>query len=365
MVSQRKDRLSFRHAAYLAIIVLVVYYPLTLYVNFALDRLLEGPWLFFFLAAVSFVFYVTLILVFDRLTDWAAEKFGIRLLTGFRLRTFLLCIPFAIAAVAFSQFLFSASFKGIEMVMNDQDKSERKKEERTDWKRWQRMNDGLTFVIALSIFYLTINCKANIKMKDMEVQAEQLKKENAFAQYEALKNQVSPHFLFNSLSILSSLVHVDADLSEKFIDQLSRAYRYILEQKDNDTIALKTELDFILSYAFLLKIRFENKFELKIVAPDDVANKYRIAPLTLQLLVENAVKHNRMSAKAPLVVTISSDGTFLSVSNAIQQRMENERIASTGIGLKNIENRYKLLTSLPVKIENTGSEFIVNIPLLS
>ena len=96
----------------------------------------------------------------------------------------------------------------------------------------------------------------------MEIQTQQLMKENALAQFEALKNQVSPHFLFNSLSILSSLVHVDANLSEKFIDQLSKAYRYILEQKDNDTVTLKTELDFLQSYAFLLKIRFENKFGL-------------------------------------------------------------------------------------------------------
>ena len=199
----------------------------------------------------------------------------------------------------------------------------------------------------------------------MGVQAEQLKKENAFAQYEALKNQVSPHFLFNSLSILSSLVHVDAELSGKFIDQLSRAYRYILEQKDNDTVSLKTEIDFIKAYAFLLKIRFENKFELKIEIADDIANKFRIAPLTLQLLVENAVKHNRMSAKEPLIVSVSTDRTFLSVSNPVQERTEHERISSTGIGLKNIDNRYKLLTNQPVQIENVNGNFVVKIPLLS
>lgn len=367
---ERSDRLSLRQACYLAIIVLVVYYPLSLYANVPFDALIKGSWIFVFLAVVSFVFYTILIFVFDRFTDWADDKFGIHLLTGFRFRTFLFCVPFAIAAVAFSQFLFSNSFRGISMVMNEQKKFEKRQAELTlgekeQWRKWQRMNDAMTFVIALSIFYLTINRKANIKMKDMEVQAEQLKKENAFAQYEALKNQVSPHFLFNSLSILSSLVHVDAELSGKFIDQLSRAYRYILEQKDNDTVSLKTEIDFIKAYAFLLKIRFENKFELKIEIADDIANKFRIAPLTLQLLVENAVKHNRMSAKEPLIVSVSTDRTFLSVSNPVQERTEHERISSTGIGLKNIDNRYKLLTNQPVQIENVNGNFVVKIPLLS
>ena len=192
----------------------------------------------------------------------------------------------------------------------------------------------------------------------------QLRRENALAQFEALKNQVSPHFLFNSLSILSSLVHIDANLSEKFIDQLAKAYRYILEQKDNDTVSLKTELDFLDSYTFLLKIRFENKFDVNISITDQEAEKYHITPLTLQLLIENCIKHNRMSQKEPLIVTILIKGDYLIVINPVRPRSELERIKSTGIGLANIKNRYQLLTKTPVQIAQDEELFTVKIPLL-
>jgi LytS/YehU family sensor histidine kinase len=201
-------------------------------------------------------------------------------------------------------------------------------------------------------------------MRYMEIQAEQLKKENALAQFEALKNQVSPHFLFNSLSILSSLVHVDANLSEKFIDQLSKAYRYILEHKDSDLVSLKTELNFLESYAFLLKIRFENKFDVKVTITDQDADKYHVAPLTLQLLIENCVKHNRMSEGEPLIVTILIKDDYLVVKNPTRPRSELERITSTRIGLANIKNRYQLLTKSPVHIEHGEESFTVKIPLI-
>jgi tetratricopeptide (TPR) repeat protein len=131
---------------------------------------------------------------------------------------------------------------------------------------------------------------SSLKRKTQELENQQLVNEISL-----LKTQVNPHFLFNSLSILSSLVRIDPDLSEQFIEQLSRSYRYILEQKDQSLVTLRTELGFIDSYAFLLKIRFENKFNLVVDLPDDILDRYKIAPLTLQLLVENAVKHNRMS----------------------------------------------------------------------
>lgn len=232
------------------------------------------------------------------------------------------------------------------------------------WTAIGRANYSLTFVISLSIFYLILNRKANFRMRSMEIQAQQLMKANAIAQFEALKSQVSPHFLFNSLSILSSLVHIDPNLSEKFIDQLSKAYRYILEQKDNDTVTLQTELDFINSYAFLLKIRFENKFDLQANVSYSDAGKYRVAPLTLQLLIENCVKHNRMSEKEPLVVSITIKDNYLIVSNPVRPRTEIEKISSTGIGLTNIKNRYELLTNSALHIDQDEDLFTVKIPLI-
>jgi len=192
--------------------------------------------------------------------------------------------------------------------------------------------------------------------------AEYLEKQRLLNEIALLKTQVNPHFLFNSLSILSSLVHVNPDLSEQFIDQLSRSYRYILEQKEQSLVSLRTELEFIRSYFFLLKIRFENKFDLQAQLPEEALDRYKIAPMTLQLLIENAVKHNRMSLKEPLVIEISIEGDFLLVKNRLQLRPQRE--ASTGTGLANIINRYALLTDRAVRAGECEDAFLVKIPLL-
>ena len=193
--------------------------------------------------------------------------------------------------------------------------------------------------------------------------AENLEKQQLLNEIALLKIQVNPHFLFNSLSILSSLVRVNPDLSEQFIDQLSRSYRYILEQKEQSLVTLRTELEFIQSYAFLLKIRFENKFDLRFNLPDEVLDQYKIAPLTLQLLIENAVKHNRMSVKEPLIVGVTlGDEQTLIVKNRLQPR--TTPTDSTGVGLQNIINRYALLTDRPVWAGEREDEFVVRLPLL-
>ncbi len=231
------------------------------------------------------------------------------------------------------------------------------------WDFFNRVSIGYFLMLMLAGFFLLINRRANQRMKEIYVRAERLEKESAQAQFAALKNQVNPHFLFNSLSILSSLVQVDADLSEKFIDQLSRAYRYILEQKDNEQVLLKTELEFIRSYVFLLKIRFEEKFEVCIDVPESYWTQYKIAPLTLQLLVENAVKHNRMSATEPLLVKIGIEDGNLLVTNTLQLRTQTD--VSTGVGLQNIINRYGMLTDKHVWVGESEGSFVVKIPLLS
>jgi hypothetical protein len=226
----------------------------------------------------------------------------------------------------------------------------------------QRANNVMSVVIMLSAFYLTINVRAFQLLKDVQLKAERLEKEALLSQFEALKNQLSPHFLFNSLSILTSLIHEDVDLSEQFIKRLSKAYRYILEQRNQDVVQLKTELDFIKSYTFLLQIRFENKFEVLIDVPQESQLQCQIAPLTLQLLVENAVKHNRMSSQEPLQVRIYTQDNWLLVENPVQIRDQPE--PSTGVGLQNITNRYSLLTDRVVTYGEDAGLFIVKIPLL-
>lgn len=193
--------------------------------------------------------------------------------------------------------------------------------------------------------------------------AEYLEKQQLVNEIALLKTQVNPHFLFNSLSILASLVRVNPDLSEQFIDQLARSYRYILEQKEQPLVTLRTELEFIHSYTFLLKIRFEKKFDLRFHLSEEILDKYKIAPQTLQLLVENAVKHNRMSVAEPLVVHVTiEDGPTLAIKNRLQPRTTPS--VSTGVGLQNIINRYALLTDRLVWAGEREDEFVVRVPLL-
>jgi sensor histidine kinase YesM len=366
MTYLKQGKISFKRAIYLALTALCIYYPITIAANIPLQHWKNVQFLAL-PAIVHFVFYVLLIIAIDRIIDGSEKLIGPRILE-LRIGTIALSIVVALMAVLLSQLLFKLNSKIWSMLIEPISPGEVRglsyKPRLLLWNAVGRANYALTFVISISIFYLILNRKSHFRMRSMEIQAEQLMKENALAQFEALKNQVSPHFLFNSLSILSSLVHVDANLSEKFIDQLARAYRYILEQKDNETVSLKTELDFLNAYAFLLKIRFENKFDVKISITDHEAEKYNIAPLTLQLLIENCVKHNRMSQTEPLVITISITDDCLVVINPVRPRSEMEGITSTGIGLANIKNRYQLLTRNPVQIGQEGELFIVKIPLL-
>ncbi|MFD1140363.1 sensor histidine kinase [Larkinella insperata] len=373
MNSKTTYRLSTRQIAQLALSVLVIYYPILLYVN-----LPERTWLFvlqslpFLLGqgVVTFALYFAWIYITEIVLDWTANRFGEEFLVDFKLRTQFLALLIAITASLGLNVVGDYARREVlrfiprpvpAMARNEQVPNSHPPRHGR-WEFFERSNNGLTIVIMLSIFYLSANRRANRRLKDVQIRAERLEKEAVLTQFAALKNQISPHFLFNSLSILSSLVHVDADLSEQFIDQLSRAYRYILEQKDNDKVRLKTELDFIRSYTFLLKIRFEESFDVRIDVPETVVERYYMAPLTLQLLVENAVKHNRMSPELPQHVYIQTEGEYLVVHNRIQPREQLEH--STGLGLQNIINRYALLTDQPVWVGEQDGSFVVKIPLI-
>lgn len=363
-------RLNTRQIWFQTLRLLVVYFPITIYLNMpgrsvaAVLQTLPSLWV---PAVITMVLYFIWFTIIEWLLDWLADYFGEEFLIEFNFPAQLIAVPVAVMAAISSQWLFFLSFRTLDWLTGRSEEAANAFKQKLEsnpefWEQFQRSNDALTIVIMLSVFYLAVNRRANLRLQQIRVQSEQLEKEKALAQLAALKSQVSPHFLFNSLSILSSLVHVDANLSEQFIDQLSKAYRYILEQKDNDRIALKTELDFITTYAFLLKIRFEDKFTLQVEVSETDADRYAIAPLTLQLLVENAVKHNRMTARTPLGVTIGIEENYLLVRNRIQLREHTDH--STGVGLQNIVNRYRLLTETPVWVGEQDGLFTVKIPLL-
>ncbi len=221
---------------------------------------------------------------------------------------------------------------------------------------------GVLSVLVVALAFLVRMLYFRRRSQLLQLRSDELERQQLLNEVALLRSQVNPHFLFNSLSILSSLVRVNADLSEQFIEQLSRSYRYILEQKEQSLVTLRTELEFIQAYSFLLKIRFEKKYDLRIELPEEILDTCKIAPLTLQLLIENAVKHNRMSVKEPLVVTVSVENRTLLVKNRLQLRATAP--VSTGVGLQNIINRYALLTKCTVWAGEAGDEFVVKVPLL-
>lgn len=195
--------------------------------------------------------------------------------------------------------------------------------------------------------------------KNAELIQEQLKVEMLNYKYEALKNQINPHFMFNSLNVLSELVHEDQDLAVKYIHKFSDMYRYVLESKDQDLRSLSEEIDFLEKYIFLLKIRFEDKL---IVEMDvKVEDGELIVPVALQLLVENAVKHNEVSRNKPLTVKITKEKDCIVVVNKIQSKLSQEH--SSKIGLKNLEQQYAFFTK-EVEVDASNGLFTVKVPVL-
>ena len=194
------------------------------------------------------------------------------------------------------------------------------------------------------------------------IENEQLQKDKLHADYMALQNQLNPHFLFNSFSVLISEIKYNPDSAIEFALKMSDVYRYVLQQRDFTTISLKKELGFIEDFMYLHQIRMGESLQLKTdITPNDY--NLHLPPMTLQVLIENAIKHNRASNKSPLQIIIkSNDDQSLSVTNNINPKTT---AFSTGTGLKNITQRYKLLTDQPLIIDPSDEEFTVTIPLLS
>lgn len=197
--------------------------------------------------------------------------------------------------------------------------------------------------------------------RDSHLEADRLKRAHLASRYESLRNQVNPHFLFNSFNVLSSLVYKDQDLAARFIKQLAQVYRYVLDTGGEELTPLSRELEALESYLFLLKIRFSDNLQVDVNLQPQ-SGEY-LAPLSLQMLVENAVKHNIASRAHPLSIRVErcSDGYIL-VSNTIQLRLQEG--GSLGIGLPNIQERYGYLTTRPVRIEPDNGLFRVFLPII-
>jgi len=219
----------------------------------------------------------------------------------------------------------------------------------------------LGLMITVILLSIEISTQFFIHWKNSLIEVERYKNESTQAQLQNLKNQINPHFLFNNMSVLSSLVYKDQDKAVDFINQLSKVYRYILDSKNNELVTLEEELKFIKSYTFLLQIRFDKNIVFTFDIPES-SQKRLMPPMALQLLVENTIKHNEVSNELPLHVSITANDTELSVINTLQLRTVTEPSSQTGI--ENIKERYKFYTDQPVVVSKTENKFMVKIPLL-
>ncbi|GAA4307133.1 sensor histidine kinase [Nibribacter koreensis] len=224
--------------------------------------------------------------------------------------------------------------------------------------RWTMVTQLLvTFFITLSVYAVSFLRE----WRQSAINAERLRKEQAISQYEALKNQVNPHFLFNSLNALTSLVHPSPDLAVKFIKQLSEVYRYVLDSQHKEVVELEEELAFTQRYVFLQQIRHAEGLQVSL--PEAVPAGFYLPPLALQMLLENAIKHNKILAKEPLRIQVSIEGNILRVENNLQPKTQHE--PPSGLGLPNIKARYQMLTNREMEVTTTESSYAVRLPLLT
>ncbi|RUA13851.1 MAG: histidine kinase [Flavobacteriia bacterium] len=216
----------------------------------------------------------------------------------------------------------------------------------------------ISMVVAI-LFYAAYYYKY---YKEKQVKEQKIIAGTASARFDALKNQLDPHFLFNSLNVLTSLIEEDPKQAQKFTTSLSKVYRYVLEQKNKDLVTVDEELNFAKTYVGLLKMRFEDSIVFDIPEKCSVPDA-KIVPLSLQLLLENAVKHNVVKASRPLHIKVFEKGSMLVVSNNLQEKQVVNK--SSGVGLQNIKQRYNILTDRGVVINKTVSDFSVELPMLT
>lgn len=228
---------------------------------------------------------------------------------------------------------------------------------------FSKTSEGLKYLIIFTIIgTIIINSSHFFKSwKQAAVNEEKLKREKLAIEYEALKNQVNPHFLFNSLTALSSLVYSDQQKAVTFIREFSNVFRYVLESREKEVVDFATEKKLLESVSYLNRIRYEDSLQIKINL-SEATDKY-IIPMALQMLLENAIKHNSISANKPLKVEIMEEEGYVVVKNNLQPK--KSEIVSNKIGLENIKSRYKYLSDKDVLVEKSNVEFIVKIPILS
>lgn len=218
-----------------------------------------------------------------------------------------------------------------------------------------------TFLITFLIVAIHEGWFFFLQWKNSLIKSEKLEKENMQARFETLKNQVNPHFLFNSLNTLMTYID-DNKQATAFVQNLSDFFRSVLTTRDEEVVLLDNELKILEKYVFLQKSRFGNNLKVNFTIDKTITVKYFIPPLSLQMLVENAIKHNIISKEKPLFIDIFIENEHINIKNNLQRK---KNPSSTGVGLTNIKNRYKFLSKKEVSVIETDNVFLVSVPLLN
>lgn len=229
---------------------------------------------------------------------------------------------------------------------------------------WSNPNKGFYMSALVITMIVTITIHAISFFKEIQKERKinsRLREEKLATELNALRSHVDPHFLFNSFNVLSGLIDEDSEKAQKFLAGLSKIYRYILEKRDEDTSSLHEELAFSDEYIDLQKMRFENSILIEKRISEDAMNR-KVPSLTLQLLLENAIKHNGFSDTEPLKIVMTEKDNYLSVSNNVKPRKNISE--SSKMGLSNIKERYRLLVQEEIEVKETGESFTVKIPLI-
>jgi two-component system LytT family sensor kinase len=328
------------------VIVLIVVASMLSGILFSKGIALQS-WKSFFIASLwSLIIWITqwygnesILIALDNRISWLKQPLK-RLIIGFLALITYSTVAVLVVNIAFTYFIYD----GIPGSLAS----------------WTLHNGRIAIIISLNISSLFTAVGFFISWRQSKNNEDRLNNELLDYQYRSLVNQVNPHFLFNSLNVLTSLVREDADLAVKFIHQLSKVYRYTLEHRDNDLVTLEEEKKFLESYLFLLQIRFERALKTTLRFSGDPNGL--LIPMALQILVENAIKHNTVTPDKPLSISIEEQGGYISVENNLQ--LPARKAESLGFGLENIRKRLKFLTDKPLIIEQTEDTFKAKIPII-
>lgn len=224
---------------------------------------------------------------------------------------------------------------------------------------WNNYQFGLFITLFISSIYETVATLR--KWKEVVVEKEKLSRKQIESQYESLKQQVNPHFLFNSLNVLSSLMHTDLELADKFIKEFSNLFRAILDARDKTVVTLSHEITILESYIFLQKMRYGNNLLIESNIENNYLQRY-LPPMSVQMQLENCIKHNEISEEKPLHVKITTHHDIIVIENNYQPR--NEKLLSTGVGIQNLIEKYKLISDKSPEFFQQNGSFIAKIPLI-